>query len=65
MTGIAIARLTEERKNWRKDYPPGFYARPKKMADNSTDMMHWEVGIPGREGNLLYFMSTVLAYVVQ
>ena len=40
MSGIAIARLTEERKNWRKDHPPGFYARPMKNADNSTNLMY-------------------------
>lgn len=50
MSGIAVGRLTEERKNWRKDHPPGFYARPVKKEDNSTDIMCWETGIPGREG---------------
>ena len=50
MSGIAVGRLTEERKNWRKDYPPGFYARLVKRADNSTDIMSWEAGIPGKDG---------------
>ena len=50
MSGIAIGRLTEERKNWRKDHPPGFYARPEKRSDNSTNLMRWETGIPGKEG---------------
>jgi len=49
MSGIAIGRLTEERKNWRKDHPIGFYARPCKKADNSNDIMKWETGIPGKE----------------
>lgn len=40
MSGIAVARLTEERKNWRKDHPAGFYARPMKKSDNSTDIMY-------------------------
>lgn len=53
MSGIAVGRLTEERKNWRKDHPPGFYARPVKKEDNSTDIMCWETGIPGREGTFL------------
>ena len=41
----------EERKNWRKDHPPGFYARPAKGAsgDGSTDIMKWETGIPGKK----------------
>jgi ubiquitin-conjugating enzyme E2 I len=55
MSGFAIARLTEERKNWRKDYPFGFTAKPAKKADNSVDMMRWEVGIPGREGILITY----------
>lgn len=50
MSGLAIGRLMAERKNWRKDYPEGFYARPIKKADNSTDMMVWEAGIPGKAG---------------
>jgi ubiquitin-conjugating enzyme E2 I len=50
MSSIAIGRLTQERKDWRKDHPPGFYARPIKKADNSTDMMKWEAGIPGKAG---------------
>lgn len=48
MSGIAIGRLTEERKNWRKEHPAGFHARPVKKADNSNDMMSWETGIPGK-----------------
>eukprot|EP01035_Chromulina_nebulosa_P018405 gene18405-24107_t len=50
MSGIATGRLTEERKNWRKDHPPGFYARPKKNADDSCNLFYWEVGICGKEG---------------
>lgn len=50
MSGIAIGRLTEERKNWRKDHPAGFHARPVKKDDNSTNIMTWEIGIPGKDG---------------
>ena len=49
--GIAIGRLTEERKSWRKDHPLNFFARPRRNADGSTDLMEWEAGIPGREGS--------------
>ena len=28
----------------------GFYARPIKKPDNSTDIMFWETGIPGKAG---------------
>jgi ubiquitin-protein ligase len=47
-SGITVARLTEERKNWRKDHPAGFYARPLKKGDGSNDLMRWEAGIPGK-----------------
>mmetsp|Transcript_817 Transcript_817/g.1413 ORF Transcript_817/g.1413 Transcript_817/m.1413 type:complete len:158 (-) Transcript_817:280-753(-) len=50
MSGIAQGRLTEERKNWRRDHPFGFYARPITNADGSMNLMTWEVGIPGKEG---------------
>ena len=50
MSGIAVGRLTEERKNWRKDHPVGFYARPTKKEDNSNNIMTWETGIPGKNG---------------
>jgi ubiquitin-conjugating enzyme E2 I len=40
MSGIALGRLQEERKNWRKDHPAGFYARPAKNDDDSTNMMY-------------------------
>jgi ubiquitin-conjugating enzyme E2 I len=49
MSSIATARLTQERKNWRKSHPVDFYARPEKKADNSLNLMVWEAGIPGKE----------------
>lgn len=48
--GIARARLTEERKSWRKDHPFGFYARPMSNGDGSCNIMKWESGIPGKAG---------------
>mmetsp|Transcript_8856 Transcript_8856/g.18825 ORF Transcript_8856/g.18825 Transcript_8856/m.18825 type:complete len:158 (+) Transcript_8856:33-506(+) len=47
MSGIARGRLQEERKNWRKDHPIGFYARPSSK-NGTADMMVWECGIPGK-----------------
>ncbi|ORZ11076.1 SUMO-conjugating enzyme ubc9 [Absidia repens] len=47
--GIARARLIEERKQWRKDHPHGFFARPGKNPDNSLNVMHWNCGIPGKD----------------
>jgi hypothetical protein len=33
----------------------GFYARPKKEADGSLNLLFWEVGIPGRAGVSIAF----------
>jgi len=48
MSGIAKGRLAEERKAWRKDHPHAFFARPQTNADNSSNLMVWECGIPGK-----------------
>jgi hypothetical protein len=37
------------RKQWRKDHPFGFYARPQKNAQGVLDLKIWECGIPGKE----------------
>uniref|UniRef100_A0A182F9W6 SUMO-conjugating enzyme n=3 Tax=Nyssorhynchus TaxID=44543 RepID=A0A182F9W6_ANOAL len=50
MSGIAIARLGEERKAWRRDHPFGFVARPVKNADGSLNLMTWECAVPGKKG---------------
>ena len=33
----------------KQDHPPEFYARPKINPDKSTNLLHWECGIPGRK----------------
>jgi len=66
MSGIAIGRLSEERKNWRKDHPHGFYARPMKKegdADNATDIMSWEAGIPGKEGKVIMILLMMIMLI--
>ncbi|XP_046688440.1 SUMO-conjugating enzyme UBC9-B [Homalodisca vitripennis] len=50
MSGIAIARLAEERKGWRKDHPFGFVARPAKNADGSLNLMNWECANSWQKG---------------
>jgi len=50
MSGIARGRLAEERKQWRKDHPHGFYARPDTNPDGSSNLMKWNCGIPGKVG---------------
>ncbi|KDE05591.1 SUMO-conjugating enzyme ubc9 [Microbotryum lychnidis-dioicae p1A1 Lamole] len=49
--GICQIRLQEERKQWRKDHPYGFWARPQKKG-NELDLMTWDVGIPGKDGTI-------------
>jgi hypothetical protein len=36
MAGVAKTRLTQERKNWRKDHPIGFVAKPVTNADGGS-----------------------------
>eukprot|EP01103_Thecamoeba_quadrilineata_P015525 TRINITY_DN4937_c0_g1_i1.p1 TRINITY_DN4937_c0_g1~~TRINITY_DN4937_c0_g1_i1.p1 ORF type:complete len:158 (+),score=14.11 TRINITY_DN4937_c0_g1_i1:63-536(+) len=47
---LAAARLSSERKLWRKDHPYAFYARPDRNPDGSMNMMRWLCGIPGKQG---------------
>ena len=48
MSGIALDRLRSERKSWRKDHPHGFFARPMRNSDGSTNLLIWKCGIPGK-----------------
>ena len=52
MSTIAAARLAEERKNWRKDHPPGFFARPEKNKDGEMNLFKWKCIIPGAKDTL-------------
>jgi len=36
-------------KQWRKDHPFGFYAKPAKTPQGGLDLMKWSCGIPGKE----------------
>jgi ubiquitin-conjugating enzyme E2 I len=45
-------RLQEERKQWRKDHPFGFYAKPQRNAQGVLDLKVWECGIPGKDKTL-------------
>lgn len=50
MSGIAIARLSEERKAFRKEHPFGFVAKPLKNPDGTLNLLIWECAIPGKKG---------------
>lgn len=49
MGSLCLDRLGEERKQWRKDHPFGFYAKPIRQNNGVIDLKAWDVGIPGRE----------------
>ena len=49
---LALDRLREERKAWRKEKPYGFWARPTTAADGTLNLMKWEAGIPGKPETL-------------
>jgi ubiquitin-conjugating enzyme E2 I len=49
---LAQSRLREERKQWRKDKPFGFWARPATAADGTMNLMMWDAGIPGKDGTI-------------
>ncbi|GAB1300712.1 SUMO-conjugating enzyme UBC9 [Apodemus speciosus] len=52
MSGIALSRLAQERKAWRKDHPFGFVAVPTKNPDGTMNLMNWECAIPGKKGSI-------------
>jgi len=37
------------RKQWRKDHPFGFFAKPVKNQQGILDLKMWECGVPGKE----------------
>ena len=51
MSGIALTRLSEERKAWRRDHPYGFVAKPVKNSDGTMNLMMWECAIPGKKNS--------------
>ena len=38
--GVTLSRLSQERKNWRKDHPFGFVAKPESKPDGSALSLH-------------------------
>ena len=47
-----IARMTVCRKQWRRDHPFGFFAKPHRNAQGVLDLKKWECGVPGKEKTL-------------
>ncbi|XP_025419286.1 SUMO-conjugating enzyme UBC9-B-like [Sipha flava] len=49
MSGIALKRLLEERKQWRLNHPYRFMAKPSKNRDGTLNLMIWQCFIPGKK----------------
>ncbi|KAJ5238547.1 Ubiquitin-conjugating enzyme E2 [Penicillium chermesinum] len=49
---LCLNRLQEERKQWRRDHPFGFVAKPKRSEDGSLDLKNWQCAIPGKKDTL-------------
>ncbi len=47
---LAKQRLINERKNWRKNHPPGFIAKPM-TEDDCPNLKKWVCFIPGVKGS--------------
>jgi ubiquitin-protein ligase len=39
-------------KQWRRDHPFGFFAKPQRNSQGVLDLKKWECGIPGKEKTL-------------
>lgn len=44
----ACANITS-RKQWRRDHPFGFFAKPMRGANGMMDLKKWDCGVPGKE----------------
>ena len=51
---MAVMRLQQERKSWRKDHPFGFIAKPTSNTDGTNNMMKWRAAIPGKKGVTIF-----------
>ncbi|RDH34181.1 ubiquitin-conjugating enzyme/RWD-like protein [Aspergillus welwitschiae] len=54
--GVSCLELTPNatiyRKQWRRDHPFGFYAKPHRTPQGTLDLKRWECGIPGKAQTL-------------
>ena len=39
-------------KQWRRDHPFGFYAKPARTPAGILDLKKWECGVPGKDKTL-------------
>ena len=45
-------RRLDTSKQWRKDHPFGFFAKPVRTANGVLDLKKWECGVPGKDKTL-------------
>lgn len=45
-------RLMRVRKQWRRDHPFGFFAKPVRTTQGVLDLKKWECGVPGKDKTL-------------
>ena len=41
-----------DRKQWRRDHPFGFFAKPARTPSGILDLKKWECGVPGKDKTL-------------
>ena len=49
VTGLIVQST---RKQWRRDHPFGFFAKPARTPQGILDLKKWECGIPGKDKTL-------------
>jgi ubiquitin-conjugating enzyme E2 I len=49
---LDFAETLRRSKQWRRDHPFGFYAKPQRNAQGVLDLKNWECGIPGKDKTL-------------
>jgi len=37
------------RKQWRRDHPFGFFAKPMRNSAGMMDLKKWDCGVPGKD----------------
>lgn len=64
----------KRRKQWRRDHPFGFFAKPMRNSQGVMDLKKWDCGVPGKdktiwEGGLfkleVIFPDGILSLLVQ
>jgi len=56
---LALTRLQEEHRQFRKDHPHGFFARPFD-EDGKRNYFKWFCGIPGKKGVRLLYLGYIV-----